>query len=190
MRLFAILQSAFIAVLVPVYWGQYGPQNFLWMSDIALFVSTVALWRRDSLLASVEAVAVLAFEVAWGVDVLLRLTLGKEFAVLSQYMFRREIPLWIRLVSLFHVWLPWLLLWMVLKLGYDRRALVVQTIAWWVVVAVCWCVSTPEENINFVHGMGSAKKYLSPAGYMAALLVGVPVCVYLPTHLFLSWLAG
>ncbi len=79
---------------------------------------------------------------------------------------------------------------MVWQLGYDRRALVVQTVIWWILVLVCYFVSTPEENINYVHGVGQVKKYLTPAGYWAVLLVGVPVCVYLPTHFLLSWWAG
>jgi hypothetical protein len=186
----AILQTVFLAMLVPVYWREYGPQNFLWMSDIALIVSTVALSTRSSVLCSMEAVAVLVFEIVWCIDILFMLMIGERFAVLSNYMFQREIPLWIRLLSLFHLWIPWLLLWMVWQLGYDRRALVLQINVWVVVIVVCYFVSTPEENINFVHGLGSLKKRLSPAGYMAALLVGVPVVIYLPTHLFLSWWAG
>jgi len=186
----AILQTVFMAVLAPVYWRQYGPQNFLWMSDIALFMSTIALWSKSSLLCSVEAVAVLVFEIAWGVDIVLRLTIGDGFAVLSKYMFRPEIPLWIRLLSLFHVWMPWLLVWMVWQLGYDRRALVVQTVVWWLVVLLCRCLTTREQNINFVFGVAGLEKRLPAAGYWVFLLVGVPVCVYLPTHFLLSCLAG
>src|SRR5690606_25677673 len=29
--------TAYVAVLIPVYWNEYGPGNFLWFSDIALF---------------------------------------------------------------------------------------------------------------------------------------------------------
>ena len=39
-----IAYTLFICVLVPVYWVQYGPGNFLWFSDIALFVTAAALW--------------------------------------------------------------------------------------------------------------------------------------------------
>jgi hypothetical protein len=160
------------------------------MSDIALIVSTVALWTRSSVLCSMEGVAVLIFEIAWCIDILLRLMIGERFAVLSKYMFRREIPLWIRLLSLFHLWIPWLLLWMVWQLGYDRRALVLQINVWMVVVVVCYFVSPREENINFVFGLGGLEKRLSTVGYLAVLVVGVPVVIYLPTHLFLSWWAG
>ena len=186
----AILQTALVAVIIPVYWRQYGWKNFLWMSDIALFGSTVALWWPNRLLVSTEAVSVLVLEIAWGIDVLLRLMLGARFAVLSKYMFQREIPLWIRLLSLFHVWLPWLLLWQVVQSGYDQRALAVQTVVWWVVVTACYFICTPEENINFAHGVANLPQRLGPIGYLILLLLFVPVCVYVPTHFFLGWVAG
>jgi hypothetical protein len=188
--LITILQTAYVAVLVLVYWRQYGWKNFLWMSDIALFGSTVALWWPNRLLCSVETVSVLVLEIIWGIDVLLRLMLGPRFAVLSKYMFRRDIPLWIRLLSLFHIWLPWLLLWQVLQQGYDPRALAVQTAVWWVVVTACYFISTPEENINFTHGIGNLPQRLGRVGYLILLLLFVPVCVYVPTHFFLGWVAG
>src|SRR5437762_2348329 len=65
--------TGFVCVLVPAYWAHYGPANFLWFSDIALFLAVAALWREDSLLASMAAVSVTPLEVAWGVDFLLQL---------------------------------------------------------------------------------------------------------------------
>ena len=50
--------TAFVAVLVPVYWVHYGPTNFLYFCDVALFVTLAALWTESSTLASVEAVAI------------------------------------------------------------------------------------------------------------------------------------
>lgn len=188
MWLIAILQTVFLAVLVPVYWWQYGPQNFAWVSDIALLGSTIALWWPNRLLCSVEAVSIFVLEVAWGIDILLRLIVGDRFGVLSKYMFQREIPLWIRLLSLFHVWLPWLLLWQVMQTGYDPRALAVQSVVWWVMVPACYFISTPEENVNFVYGEGRLTERLTPIGYLMVLLLAVPLCVYVPTHFFLSWI--
>jgi hypothetical protein len=184
-----ILQTALVAIIVPAYWWFYGPQNFLWMSDIALFGSTIALWWPNRLLISVETVSVLVLEIIWAIDNLVKLALPKKVGGLSKYIFNREIPLWIRLLSLFHVWLPWLLLWQVLQTGYDPRALAVQTAVWWIVVTACYFISTPEENINFVHGVGQVQKRLSPVGYLILLLLFVPACVYVPTHFFLGWIA-
>jgi len=51
--------TLFICVVVPVYWLQYGPGNFLWFSDLALLATTAALWLENSLLVSMMAVSVL-----------------------------------------------------------------------------------------------------------------------------------
>src|SRR5262249_12211831 len=45
-------------------------------------------------------------ELAWNLDFFVRLTTGATFMGLSGYMFDRNIPLFIRALSLFHVGLP------------------------------------------------------------------------------------
>src|SRR6266508_3361385 len=50
---------------------------------------------------------------------------------LADYMFDRKIPRPVRALSLFHLWLPPLLLWTVGRLGYDRRAFRAQTLSTW-----------------------------------------------------------
>ncbi len=42
---------------------------------------------------------------------------------MTDYMFKHENSLFLRGLSLFHGWLPFLLVYLVWKLGYDRRAL-------------------------------------------------------------------
>ena len=39
--------TAFLAVLVPVYWHSYGPTNFLWFCDAALILTVAGLWLED-----------------------------------------------------------------------------------------------------------------------------------------------
>jgi hypothetical protein len=41
-----------VSVVVPTYWRQYGPGNFLWFSDVALLASVPALWFESPLIAS------------------------------------------------------------------------------------------------------------------------------------------
>ena len=52
------LYTLFMAVLVPFYFVQYGPLNFLWFCDVALLVTLAALWLESPLLASMQAVAI------------------------------------------------------------------------------------------------------------------------------------
>ena len=42
---------------------------------------------------------------------------------LTGYMFDQHLPLFTRGLSLFHGWLPLLLVWLLFRLGYDKRAL-------------------------------------------------------------------
>ena len=72
------------------------------------------------------------------------------------------------------------------RLGYDRRALLVQTAICWVVLPVSYFVSTPKANINWVFGPGGEPpEWLASPRFLFGLMLFLPVCVYLPTHLFL-----
>src|SRR5439155_6555896 len=51
--------TLFVCVVVPIYWRQYGPANFLWFSDIALLAMVPALWLENALLASTMAVSII-----------------------------------------------------------------------------------------------------------------------------------
>jgi hypothetical protein len=178
----------FVCILVPVYWAEYGPENFLWGSDIALFMTLAALWTESSLLASMAAVAVLLPELGWCIDFALRLILGPEAVptVGTTYMFDPEIPLLVRGLSLFHIALPALLLWLVCRLGYDRRALLYQTLMAWVVIPATYVLTDPAANINWVHGFGREPQSLMPGPLFLLLLMAIfALGVFLPTHLLL-----
>jgi hypothetical protein len=177
-----ILYTAFVAVLVPAYIDHYGPGNFLWLSDIALVAGFVALWLRLPLLASMQAIAVLVPEITWNLDLLLRLTLDVRLLGMTDYMFMSSIPLHIRLLSLFHVWLPPVLVWMVRRFGYDRRALAWQTAAGTLVLVASYLFTSPDVNINVVHQVGQFRGLQS----LALTCVLFPLLCYLPAHL-LFW---
>jgi hypothetical protein len=73
-----IAHTAFVAVLVPVYWRYYGPANFLWFSDVALLGIMAGLWLESTLRISMMAVSALLPELAWNMDLLTRLVLGRH----------------------------------------------------------------------------------------------------------------
>jgi hypothetical protein len=124
-----ISHNSFVCLLVPIYWKQYGPGNFLWFSDIALLLITLALWIESSLLASMMALSVGLLELVWNFDFLFELFTGASLIGLSSYMFDSKLSLPLRALSLFHVELPILLFWTIGRLGYDRRAWVSRQ--WW-----------------------------------------------------------
>ena len=54
--------------IAAVYARCYGAQNFLWLSDIALGMTTTAVVFERPLPTSLATVAVLPLEIAWNVD--------------------------------------------------------------------------------------------------------------------------
>lgn len=189
-----IAYSAFVAVMVPIYWRAYGLTNFLYFCDAALFLTLAALWTDSALLASAAAVGIVLPQLVWVLD------FGAHFAGLkitgmSDYMFDAELPVFTRGLSLFHGWLPFLLLYAVWRLGYDRRGLAAWVGLGWalILIAYFWMpppgtvLANPKQpvNINYVYGFSDhAPQAWMPAwAWLLTMLVGLPLLVWWPTHL-------
>jgi hypothetical protein len=182
-----IAYTAFLAVVVPAYWVRNGPQNFLWFSDIALLVTGAALWLESSLLASAMAIGVFLPESLWNVSYFGRLLTGARISTLADYMFDARKSRFMRGLSLLlHVAMPVALLWMLARLGYDSRALLVQTVLAWVVLPLTYALTDPARNINWVFGLGHPpRRWFSPRVYLLVLMLAFPLIVYAPTHFLL-----
>jgi len=182
-----ILYSVFLCVFVPVYWRHYGAANFLWASDIALFVVFAALWSEAPLPNSMMAVGVLPFEIAWIMD----FASGSRLVGMASYMFDSERPLYLRSLSLFHIALPLMMIFLLRRLGYAPRAFAAQTLLTWVVLAVTYLVTDPVANINLAFGFGrEPQTTIHPLSYLALEMILLPAIVYWPTHLILQRLFG
>jgi hypothetical protein len=106
-------------------------------------------------------------------------------------MFDARYPRFLRALSLFHVALPVVLVWMVHRLGYDPRAWLLQTLVASIVLPVSYWVTAPADNVNWVYGPGSQPQTrLPPTRYLALTMVFFPLAIYLPTHLVLRALFG
>lgn len=181
--------TVFVIVLVPIYAKKWGWGNFLWFSDIALLLMVPALWLENPLLVSMMTVGVLIPETFWNFSFFLRLLTGIRFGELTDYMFRPDKPLWLRGLSLFHVFLPVVMLWMISKVGYDPKALWVQTMLAWIVLILCYLFTDPKENVNWVYGPGNEpQKRLQPLVYLGLVMIFFPVAIFLPTHFLLKWI--
>lgn len=179
---FKIAYTVMVAVIVPVYWVQHGPANFLWFSDIALLVMLPALWFEHRLLASMMAVGILPMEIAWVADFFTGGHLG-----IAGYMFDDDMALYLRGLSLFHLVVPPAIILMLLRYGYDRQALPLQTALILVVLPLTWIVTDPaDSNINWVHGPGTVQDALPPLIYLGLLMIVVPLCVHFPMHALLK----
>jgi hypothetical protein len=117
---------------------------------------------------------------------------GYSLTGMTDYMFQSDHSLFLRLLSLYHGWMPFLLVYLVWKTGYDRRALPAWTVVAWVLVLICFFFMPPPTpnpgltpvNINYVWGIGdtAAQTWVPPNVWLAGLLLGLPILVFTPTH--------
>ncbi|MGD0026139.1 MAG: hypothetical protein ABSC37_16240 [Xanthobacteraceae bacterium] len=187
--------TAYMAVLVPVYWHYYGPTNFLYFCDIAMIFTLIAIWPENALLISMCSVGILVPQALWVVDFLVNAA-GFSLTGITDYMFDANHSLFLRLLSLYHGWLPFLLAYLVWKTGYDRRAFWSWTALFWVLLPICFFLMPPPTpnpgltpvNINYVWGFRdtAAQTWLPPYVWLAGLLIGLPLLVFAPTHFVLS----
>jgi hypothetical protein len=193
-----LLYTAFMAVLVPVYWYYYGPTNFLYFCDVALFLTLAGMWLESPLLVSMCTVGILAPQILWVADFIANLV-GVSMLGMTDYMFKHENSAFLRGLSLFHGWIPFLLLYLVWKLGYDRRALAAWTALAWALILICFFLMPPPHpdpgltpvNINYVWGPSDnvAQTWVHPYGWVAGLMIGMPLLLFLPVHLLLMRIA-
>jgi hypothetical protein len=189
--------TAFMAVLIPIYLRQYGPTNFLWFCDTALLLTGAGIWFESPLLISMSAVGILIPQFFWLIAFGSHL-LGFHILGLTDYMFDSNLPLFTRGLSLFHGWLPLVLLWLLSRVGYDTRALPAWTVLAAILIVVCYLL-TPAPgshltnpntpiNINNIYGFNDTRpqhwvnQNLFVAFWAGALWVGA----YLPAHLVLK----
>lgn len=169
---FKITYLVFLAVLVPAYVWEYGWVNFLWFSNLALVGGLLAAWLESPRVASMMLIAVLLPEMGWIIDFLGSLLLGTAPFGGVDYLYNPEIPLFVRLLSLYHLLLPWVLLWLVLRLGYDRAAWKYWMPLGLSILALSFLLSSPERNVNWVWGAGrEPQDWLHPLGWLSLLLV-------------------
>jgi hypothetical protein len=105
-------------------------------------------------------------------------------------MFDPHVPLPIRLLSLFHVVMPLLLLWGIWRLGYDSRGWKYQTLTTWIVVPINY-LWRPQADVNWARGLFFREQHAVPGVlYLLIYLTVVPAAVYYPTHRLLLWWAA
>jgi len=187
-----LVYTVFVAVVAYIYWVHYTPADFLWFCNVALLVTALGLWLESPLLCSTQAVGVLFWQFLWQIDFLLHATTGLETVGAADYMFSGKVPLFVRGLSLSHLFMPYLLLWLVWRLGYDRRAVWAQTLCAWVVLIVSYALvesmEGPAGNVNKIFGLSDAgpQAYMPRSWWLGVLMVGIPLVLYVPTHWILQ----
>ena len=195
-----VAYTAFMAVLIPIYLKNYGPTNFLYLCDVAILMTLVGIWLESPVILSAPLVGIFWPQMLWVVDFCFVLC-GSEVVGWTHYMFNP--PYFLRFLSFFHFWLPFLLLYLVWRVGYDKRGFLLWIGITWVVLTVCYVYmppTSPEKdpvtgqqlrnpdlplNINYVFNLASddePQKWMDPDSYFALILVAMVLGVYVPTH--------
>ena len=175
-----------LLVWLPANTWAWGWQNMMHICDVGVGVACLGLWWRNALFVSSQALSAPLVGVLWGLDVFWRLAVGHHLVGGTEYMWDVHYPLWIRLLSCFHIGLPILLLWATRVLGYDRRALALQT-AITAVVLVFSRFLSPQWNMNYAFQDPLFHRAWGPAPvHLAVILLGCVVIFFWPMHLLLS----
>ena len=176
--------TSWILTWTPTYFIYFGVENFLWICDFANWVGLAGLWANSSLLLSSQLLAVLVIGVFWLLDVIVALLTGTHLIGGTEYMFDGSIPLPVRFLSIFHIVLPSLLLWLVFRIGYDRRAIFLQAAIFSVLLPISFLATSPGLAINWVFGpFGSQQTLIPPPGYLLLCMLLYPVILCLPVHM-------
>lgn len=181
-----VLYTVWMAVWVPVYWQHNGPANFLWICDFANWVIFVAIWLESALLLSSQLAGILLIQGIWALDFMAALLFGVHPVGGTEYMFDEAKPLWLRGLSLFHLWTVPLLVWLVRRVGYDRRGWRLQTAIAGVLFPLGVLFGTREENLNWMHApFGLPQTLLDPLLFAFVALPIAALLLFLPG----DWLA-
>jgi len=185
-----VVWTACVIAWLPLYWRQYGVQNFLFFCDLGNLFILAGLWLESALIFSWQACGLLLFQTLFAIDLLGALISGRHVIGGTEYMFDLHVPLPIRLLSLFHLAAPPLLLWAINRLGYDSRGWKFQTLTAWIVVPINY-FWRPEYDVNWARGPFFREQHAIPGPvYLLAYLIMVPAAIYFPTHRFLLWFAA
>ncbi len=184
------LALAWLVFFLPYNWSVHGPWNLLFFCDVAVILTCAGIWTGSALPLSSQALFSFLVQGGWTLDLLMLLYLRRGLSpgtLIAGWMLNPDIPLFYRAVSLYHVVWPLLLLWCVWRVGYDRRAVWLQS-AVSVFVMSASLLAPPEMNLNAVHQPGWSWQ---PGALHVAIAVATLIAVvYLPTNLVLSrWLS-
>jgi hypothetical protein len=177
---------AFLAVWAAVYWRTWGAVNFLHLCDVAVILTCLGLWSGSALLISSQAVGSLVVDTAWTIDVAWKILFGHPLLSGTEYLFDARYPLWARLITLFHVAMPPLLLWALRRSGYDRGGYALQSVIALAAFVASRCAAS-ALNINYAFADPFGRVWGPAPVQVTVIFLFMALVVYLPTHILLRW---
>lgn len=165
------LGVAWLTVYLPAYTLAYGLTNFLFLCNLGVMITAGALWSGSRLWISSQAVAAPTIGCAWALDAGWRLASGDFLYGGTAYMWDPQYPLFTRLLSLYHLGWPLLVVACVARHGYDRRGWALQTALAALAIVVSRLATPSADNVNFAHRDPFWGAQLGPPALHVALVV-------------------
>ena len=163
----------FMALMIPVYITHYPLINFVNLCHVHLLLVLAGFLTETHLFISMSALGIIIIQFFWCLDFICE-TLGVKFMGSSAYMYNSQLPLYLRCLSLFHGWFPFFLLYLIKKVGYDKRAVYPQFV---LSNSICllsyYQIDLYNKNINIMKDVG-----------IFGLLFLCPIIIF-STHRFL-----
>lgn len=194
--------TAFFVVWATAYQLAYGATWLLWYCCFANVLTLIGLHSRRAIWCSMAAVSVLPISIVWTIDLACALALGVHPIGGTEYMLDPSRPLAMRALSLYHFATPLVIVWALRRSGYDRRALVRQTVVGWTLLAIGWLAFDPrvdtddalvpivdgvrfdrDYDVNFAHGLWGRPPAAEDWSPFLLVLLGYPLLVHLSSHL-------
>ncbi|MDY6789556.1 MAG: membrane-associated protein, partial [Candidatus Nanohaloarchaea archaeon] len=147
-----LVYTSLILIVSYTIVSNYGWMSMLWFSHTALLVVLIGMWWESRLLLSMASLSILLFHSLWTLGFLFRLVTGATLLGGLSYMFDADTSLFLIGVSLYHVAMPLLMVWILRRKGYRREALKFQTLFGWTVAITAFMITPHSRNINWVFG--------------------------------------
>ena len=149
-----ITYYAFMAFMFPVYITHYPLINFVNLCQVHLFLVLVGFLTDKYIFISMSALGIIILQLFWCLDFICE-TMGINFIGGTKYMYNSDIPLYVRILSLYHGWFPFFLLYLIKKVGYDKRAVYPQFV---LSNSICllsyYQIDLYNKNINIMKDVG------------------------------------
>ncbi len=177
------LGLVWLAVYLPTYSAAYGLANFLFLCNLGVMLTAAALVFGSRLVLSSQAVAAPVIGISWALDAGWRVATGHHLYGGTEYMWDPQYPLFTRLLSLYHLAWPVLVVALVLRAGYDRRGWPLQAAIAAVALVVSRLFTAPMENINFAFRDPLFGRAFEPAAlHLAIVFMTLAGVAYGLTH--------
>jgi hypothetical protein len=179
-----LLILLWLAVYIPSYSIYYGAWHFLQLCNLSILLGSFGLFFRSRLIISSQLLAMGGISLVWLLDVCSYLITGKFINGGAAYMWDAKIPLFIRMLSCYHVIWPALMLYDLRISGYDARALALQCAIAAFATVLGLFIAPAIENINYVFQWPNGTLLFSnPILHASISFAALIVFLYLPTHI-------